>query len=252
MKKILVPTDFTELAEVAVSSAATLARKTGGEIVLLHVYEKQPDPDAESKLIVLEEKDYMEGLAVSHDMKGGDPIEEIINYDATVIVIAGRELTGIKGFFSHTTAEKVAKHADCPVITVKSHTDLGRIKSIVYPTDMRSEQQNLIDDLVELQKLYDANIHIVKVFEDDFILKRDMEKRLKDFAAFNDLESYSVTAIEGNDEAEEIMKFAHELGAQMIAMATHDRYGLEKLIGGYISGEILKESQIAIWTKVVN
>jgi nucleotide-binding universal stress UspA family protein len=252
MKRILVPTDFTELAEVAVSSAATLAKKTGGEIVLLHVYEKEPDPQAESKLEVLREKDYMEGIDVSYEIRGGDPIDEIVNFDATIIVIAGRELKGIKGFFSHTTAEKVAKHATCPVITVKTHTNLGAIKSIVYPTDMRSEQQNLIDDLLELQKLYDANLHIVKVFEDDFILKRDMEKRLKDFAEFNDLESYSVTAIEGNDEADEIMRFADELGAQMIAMATHDRYGLEKLIGGYISGEILKESKIAIWTKVVN
>ena len=39
MKKILVPTDFSEQAEIAIDLAMQLAEKTGAAIKLVHVYE---------------------------------------------------------------------------------------------------------------------------------------------------------------------------------------------------------------------
>ena len=43
MKRILVPTDFSENARLAMDFAANLARKTAGEIYLLHVVENEDD-----------------------------------------------------------------------------------------------------------------------------------------------------------------------------------------------------------------
>src|SRR5579864_5739181 len=43
MKKILVPTDFSEHAQLAIDYAANLARKIEGEIYLLHVVENEDD-----------------------------------------------------------------------------------------------------------------------------------------------------------------------------------------------------------------
>ena len=39
MKRILVPVNFSQVSKDAVKSAATLARKSGGDIVLFHVIE---------------------------------------------------------------------------------------------------------------------------------------------------------------------------------------------------------------------
>lgn len=251
MKKILVPTDFSQTAGFAASSASTLAKKIDGEIIFFHVFEKEPDADAEEKLIKISKEAPFDKIRTSYEITTGNPTEKIIEKEVDYIVIGGVELHGLKGFFTHTVAEKVAKSAKSPVITVKQHTDLSNPKSIVYPTDMRGEQSSIIPYIADLQKLYKAHLHLVKVYDDDFILKKDLEKRLKDFAEFHGLSDYSVTAIEGSNEADEIQKFALELGASLIAMATHDRKGLGRLIGGYISGEILKESKIAILTKVV-
>src|SRR5687768_13948534 len=44
MKRILVPTDFSDCSFLAIDYAANLARKTSGEIYLLHVFEGElPD-----------------------------------------------------------------------------------------------------------------------------------------------------------------------------------------------------------------
>ena len=40
MKKILVPTDFSKPAMIAVEVAADIARKSGAELTLLHVIEE--------------------------------------------------------------------------------------------------------------------------------------------------------------------------------------------------------------------
>ena len=40
MKKILVPTDFSKPATIAVETAADIARKAGAELILLHVIEE--------------------------------------------------------------------------------------------------------------------------------------------------------------------------------------------------------------------
>jgi len=37
MKKILVPTDFSEQAHIALRAAAGIARKSSAEIILLHI-----------------------------------------------------------------------------------------------------------------------------------------------------------------------------------------------------------------------
>jgi nucleotide-binding universal stress UspA family protein len=253
MKNILVPTDFTDKSNFAISSAATLARKSGGSLRILHVYEDVEDEVASSsKLEELKKSESLEGLNINYSLVKGNPVEVIAEETADVIVMGSREVKGIVGFFTRTNSERVAKSAHCPVITVKKHTDLSQIKSIVYATDMRPEQKDIIEDVTALQKFYGAHLHLIKVYDDTLILQRDVEKRLKEFAAFHGLSDFSVTGRSGIDEADEIIKFAKDLNADMIAMATHDRKGLERLVGGFISGEVIKESGIAIWTKVIH
>ena len=48
MKKILVATDFTEYAEYAVSSAASIAEQSGAQLILLHVVNRPLTSNDES------------------------------------------------------------------------------------------------------------------------------------------------------------------------------------------------------------
>jgi len=61
MKKILVTTDFTEYADYAVMSAASICEQTGAQLILLHVVNRPLN----------EEDDSYENY---HDMPGGKTI----------------------------------------------------------------------------------------------------------------------------------------------------------------------------------
>ncbi len=252
MKKILVPISFSEYSHCGISSAASLAKKSKGELILVHVSKRgEKEEEVNEKIETLKDSDILQGIDYTFKSTDGKVVQSIVKEDADIIVIGDREAHGVAGFFKGTIAEKVAKSSRIPVITVKHHTDLSDIQSIVYPTDMRIEQEKVVKDIKELQAFYGAHLHLVKVYSDITVKQKDVEKRLKGFAEFNGFTNYSITARDNMDEGAEIMQFAEELGADMIAMATHDRHGLERLIGGYISGEILRASKTAIWTKAL-
>ncbi|MFT4736733.1 MAG: nucleotide-binding universal stress UspA family protein [Cyclobacteriaceae bacterium] len=254
MKNILVPTDFSGYADFAIASAARFAHKVNGNVKLFHVVDEvhKIEIKADEQLKLIEESGIMDGIKYDLLFGSGDPIESIVSEPADLIIMGSHVVTGVKGFFTHTNAEKVAKQAVCPVITLKQFTDLSSIQTIVYPTDMKSEQSELIPEVKFLQELYQAKIHLVKVFQDTVANEKGVLSRLEAFALFHGLSNYEVHSLPGMDESEEIGDFAEKINADMILMATHERHGLEKLIGGFISGSLLKESLTAICTKVVD
>ncbi|MEQ8338541.1 MAG: universal stress protein [Cyclobacteriaceae bacterium] len=253
MKRILVPVDFSEVSKDAIRSAASLARKTGGDIVIFHVIETSVETEAlrekiDNMLAMRELKD----ITTHYKQTTGNPIDEIVEQQLDLIVMGSEGAEGIENLVLSTLSEKVSRKAKCPVINVKKFVDLANIKSIVFPTDMKTDQSSVIKDIKALQSFYGAHLHLIKVFNDTLVLERDVEKRLEDFASAMGLNAYSVTARPNIDKAEEILEFANEIHAPMVAMGIHDRHGLGKILGGFIAKDVINHAKIAIWTKVLD
>ncbi len=252
MQRIIVPTDYSKEAEYAALSAVSLAQKSGGIVIFYHVLEKtESREEAEEKLKQFSSSIEFQQVQIEYIISDGAPLDAIITAGGDLIVIGSKGASGLKSFFIGTVAEKVAKHSPCPVIVVKEATDLSNIRSIVYPTDMRQEQDQIIEDLKRMQKFYGANLHLLKVYDDAVLKRRTVEDKLRVFAEKSELEQFSVTGRSGVNEAEEIIDFATELNAGMIAIATHERFGIEKLLGGLISGSVINKARIAIWCKAI-
>jgi nucleotide-binding universal stress UspA family protein len=143
IRKILVPTDFSDCAAVAIRYAKELAEKLGSRIHLLHIV---PDmavvlPEAIVPAPIqppdLEEiqKNTNDGLKKVidqfdlHDLQPtietalGSPADEIIEAakrnQADLIVCATHGRSGLAHFFLGSVAERVIRHAPCPVLTVR-------------------------------------------------------------------------------------------------------------------------------------
>jgi nucleotide-binding universal stress UspA family protein len=143
LRRILVPTDFSEHSRKALMYAAAFAEKFGAEITLLHVYQNlpvfQPDAATGGPSIIppvdqltgpvhaaLEREireSNLQGLGVRHEMREGAPHEEIVQFakdKETDLIIMG---THGRGWLAHvllgSVAEKVVRKAPCPVLTVR-------------------------------------------------------------------------------------------------------------------------------------
>jgi nucleotide-binding universal stress UspA family protein len=142
LKKVLVPTDFSESARHALTYGISFAREYEAELVLLHVVENLtvgyasdlfPVPMAEvfqeisgyakAELEKLGAEARTKNVAVSEQVVQGKPSAEIIRVareDGIDMIVLGTHGTGMldQALFGSTT-ERVVRRAPCPVLTVR-------------------------------------------------------------------------------------------------------------------------------------
>jgi universal stress protein A len=136
ISRILVPVDFSEPSEMAVSHACALAAAHGATITLSHVGEPlHPDWFFDTTLLqrdiiqqaqkALDElvKKYCAGIKTKTEMRFGHPVETIIlsaqKMKADVIVVGTHGRSGVKHALLGSVAERVARQAPCPVLVVR-------------------------------------------------------------------------------------------------------------------------------------
>lgn len=139
VKRILVPVDFSECANKALHYAVSFAKQFNAEILLLHVV--QPPVYVEGAAVALagvteeslrkaatkqlEERrgDLAELRDLKTSVRTGSPFHEIVreaeetNTDLIVMGTQGR--SGLARMFIGSTAERVVRHAPCPVMVVR-------------------------------------------------------------------------------------------------------------------------------------
>jgi nucleotide-binding universal stress UspA family protein len=141
IKRILVPIVFSEGCDSSIRFATTLARIMPAQLVLLHVVAPLPlnssryiaevqQYDAEVKL---DAKQRLKSLAATLPpdiqsevmLRQNTPHLGIIRAarerQCDLITLPTRDLTSIKDFVLGSTAEKVIRHAPCPVLTFNRH-----------------------------------------------------------------------------------------------------------------------------------
>ena len=142
IKKILVPTDFSDLSLEAVQYAMSLSEMYGSDLVLFHSVDDAPVLALHTMELtsdfVLDDtaktaERHLEEFARSHDIRShyglslvvrrGNPYDEITTYakdeNVDLIVMATHGRTGLAHVLLGSVAEKVVQHADIPVLTVK-------------------------------------------------------------------------------------------------------------------------------------
>jgi nucleotide-binding universal stress UspA family protein len=152
IKRILVPTDFSECAVPAVRYAAELADKFAAELVLLHVVPDavlalpdavMPTPAPMADLEALTDAGHqgLANLIAAEKLEPRHPRAEVrIGSPATEIVAAAKDLHadlicigthgrgGLARVILGSVAEMVVRQAPCPVLTVRPKS-CGGVKS---------------------------------------------------------------------------------------------------------------------------
>jgi nucleotide-binding universal stress UspA family protein len=144
IRSILVPIDFSPPSAQALKYAAALATQFGAKITLLNVVPPIATPDFAYYPLMMENgkvnaqvKRKLEGVPVSQGVdsnlmekcvvRNGVPFHEITaaaeSLKADLIVISTHGYTGLKHVFLGSTAERVVRHAPCPVLVVRGKPD---------------------------------------------------------------------------------------------------------------------------------
>ena len=144
IRSILLPTDFSECGNFALSYATSLARTFGARIICVNVIEpivptvgytgmteplpladisEQLEDSAERELPKIAECEECADIEIEELIVHGEAATEIVRVakerDVDIIVIASHGRTGLGRILFGSTAEAVVRHAACPVLVVK-------------------------------------------------------------------------------------------------------------------------------------
>ncbi len=239
MKKILVPTDFSEHANNALRYAINIGNYCEAEIELLHVYEMKAvvvsttrvreyqKEDAERDLAnnirsfedLIFGKTILNGRAID-----GNPIDVICslanNEDFDMIVMGTQGASGLKEIFLGSKTSGVMKYTHTPILAIPNGFNYRPIKDITFAVDSGIvADDEVLYPLLELAKLYKSNVKIVHLEKEKMVVGYDpgIGISLEDIP-------HSFHRISGSSDVNEVINvFVFEENSDMLCMIRRDR-----------------------------
>ncbi len=249
MKNILFPTEFSNHAPEVFKYAAEMAYFFKARLVVLHVINKpelqltddealehMADVSTDNMLTFVQKnlpKAYQKDVEVSYIAKTGLPATAILrtaleeDIDLIVMGMTGKTNT-LETIFGKTTPEVLAK-ADCPVLIVPSTTKFAGIDNMVYTTNFEFRDLGAINYLKNWSKTFDAQIHCLHIIENnenEMSLLKNMSILKENYKG----QKRILFDMSQGDFQEKIESFAKSKKADLIAMMSHKRNFISRLI----------------------
>ncbi len=260
----LVPTDFSEVADCAVNHAAVCAKKTGCEVRLLHIVNKDTEKklglDLESAELKMKQKvselQTTYGIKVSYQAEEGsifDTIGEIAENEGAQLLFMGTH--GVVGFQQKLLgafALKVISSSPVPVIVVqRKDINSEGYDCIICPIDSTKQIKQKLNDTVLVARMFNAEVHIFEYPEsDEFLnnaLKRNTSYAKKIFAEYNVKTVVASADLKEGDYYKQMIRYAAKVNGDLLVIMSEKSKGIKEFIIGPDEEKIINnDSQIAV------
>jgi nucleotide-binding universal stress UspA family protein len=272
MKKILVPTDFSECAKHAAEVAAGIAKKTGARIYLLHALEiphysrndgfGQATDTAEGLFLLkytkmgfakLLSEPFFDGVNVGEVVQFDNAYETItqqaLEHEVDMIIMGSHGAKGFQEQFIGSTAEKVIRLASCPVLTIKKRHEVFKPDSIAFASNFFGESTAGFDKVKRFAQIFGSKIHLLKVITPTNFEPTLYSKNLiSQFAKKMVLKDYTSSIYNHADLVDGVNEYCEMHDIDLIAMETHGRTGLSHLLKGSIAEDVTNHSKLPVFT----
>jgi nucleotide-binding universal stress UspA family protein len=265
---ILVPTDFSEIAQNALGHALKIADVYKNEITLLNIQDEgglfglfgsdekmgliKEAVDMKMDKLIAESSKSFPNVKINKRFETGKiykiitEIAEKENFDSIVMGTNGasglQQITG-------SNASRVINYAKVPVVVVKDQSiSKNGYEKIVLPIDLSRESRQKVSWAIHLAKRFNSVIHVI--YENS----SNPEVKGRIFAAVNQTqdilsENNANYIVRGLDEekypdsfAEDTLAYASEINADLIMIMTQQEKGFSEFLLGSYAQQIVNHS----------
>lgn len=256
--KILVPTDFTKVADCALNHAMTVAGRTGASVYIVHVVDKQAHAEEARQKLALEAeraRKWNNTVTVTPIVRIGSIYEDI--GDAAAEVGAGLIIMGTHGmrgmqFITGSRALRVITSSSIPFLVVQERPikDTG-YHNIVVPLDLHKESRQKLTIVAEMAKTFGSKVHLITPKEADEFLHRQLLNHIKfaeQYLSERGIEHVATISEEDSgDFVRAVLRHAVEVDADLIAIMNLTEGNIFGLLGVPYEQEIIaNEAQIPV------
>ena len=269
LRKILVPTDFSENAEHALSYAAMLAAKLRSKLVLLHsikvpivamneMVAEVPEPQLtkEANLQLEKLKNKIRGRQLPVEVETissmGFAVEEIISFcderKSDLIVMGTRGAHGLSEVLLGSNTAEVISKAACPVLAVPYDAPVNGIRKILFATNYNDNDFRSIFLLTEIFKPWNPEIIIVHA-EDSHHPRMEnsaFEHFKEQVVSGIPYDKYYFNLLDGGDVESAVNDFASSNQVDLISVSKRKRNFFERMIGTSLSKRLAYHTHIPL------
>ena len=276
LRRILVPVDFSEASGKAVTAAVALARRFSARIALVHVTPPKGRPGshgafelagmttdprrpAREKLAGFARDNVPSEIAVTRLVESGAAYKHIASaasdWEADLILIATHGSGGLAHALLGSTAERVVRHAPCPVLVLRGRKKGGTnsaflsspIRNVLLTTDFSENSLTAFPHAVAWAREFGAKLmllyvvpehlpselsHIGIVLQERRIAE-EARTKLPEFALKHLPADLAVeTRVLIGPTEHTICETARGLDASLIVMGSHGHTGIKHLLIG--------------------
>lgn len=282
LHRILFPTDGSVCAERARRHALHLAHRFDASVHVIQVEERDADL---SDVIEVREADVLGDLdiptngldavaapriqerRVIHPSAADGILSYAVEHDAHLIVLGTHGRRGVQRMILGSVAETVVRRAPCPVFTVGRNARRPTSvegDNLLVPVDFSDHQPLLLAHARELALAYGLTLtllHVVRVparpkaygssrsRPSPEELRNRSENALTEEAAA--LQHDGVDArveVRSGHPVEEIIDVADDLDAALLAIATHGRAGVQRMLMGSVAETVIRRAPCPVFT----
>ena len=228
-KPILIPTDFTVVAQYAIELAVPFAKSTNTGIVLVHIVKKEDEiPDAAVKVELEAGKATKEfGVPVTGIVREGSIFstigETVDEFDASLVFMGTHGIKGTQKLLG-SWALKVIVTSKVPFIVVQAPPRKKTIDRIAFPIDFKRENREKIGWAYYVAKMFNSKVYI---FRSEPSRDKKIELNVRTNQSFTEkfLRSknvnFEVVVAKGKESfAKESLQYAEEIDADLILITT--------------------------------
>lgn len=254
MKKILFPTDFSDVSKNAFIYALKLADAVQAEIITLHVYAMDSPAFLDVSLYLQEIYEYEElsefenykdevpllrNIAIANDL-GHIPISNVLMQGNLVtevlklskdenidfIVLGTKGATHLRHIFLGTTLTKIMEESKTTVLGVPENCEYKPIHKIVFTTKYHFEDIHALKKVHDLSRVLIAHIDCLHIKPPHKVHNDDFEADFKNVFNNADITFHSVLS---DDVEGAILNFIQQNNINMMAVHIKHKGFFEKL-----------------------
>lgn len=257
--KILVPLDGSPASEAILPALMPLVARRPASLTLLEVIDRVDEIEAARGTLAETARSLKrDGVEAQMRLEFGHPIEEILHlaqprgFDLVAMSTHGR--SGLKRAFMGSVAEAVLRRSRIPTLLNRPGTKVGDWKRIVVPVDGTVASEAILEEACRLSRSLEATLHIVRVTL-PLLPSTDMyfvppPETMKGVQPYLDelcdrLATQGILAVPAAMEGfagPEIVRYAREIDAGLIAMMTEGRSGFPRLLSGSVAEEVVRSA----------
>lgn len=282
--KILCPIDFSPGSDQAMRAAIRIANQIGAELVLLHAWHvpatafggelpipaevlQQMSDDAERGLAAaVREAGALGARRVSSRLVSGVPwvaiTDALLDPDFKLVVIGTHGRTGLARVLLGSVAEKVIRHAPCPVMVVRPDGKPGPFAHVLCPVDFSDCSRAALEFAREIARQDEATLTLLHVIElpvsysgelpvADFA--RELDRRSAEqldqwasFAAAGLSTPVKTRSRIGRPGAEILAVLEEDRTIDLVVVGSHGRTGIRRALVGSVAEKIARHARCPV------